>query len=64
MAKEKTVEKPRFKAGSKVMVKVGRGVFPGKVVDIDEEGKWGHVKATTAAGEKTYLRRLSKLVAA
>ena len=68
MAKTKETaakQSPRFKVGSKVAIHVGRGTFPGKVVDFDETGKWAHVEAKTGpektATVKTYLRRVTKL---
>ena len=66
--KETAKQSPRFKVGSKVMIHVGRGTFPGKVVDFTEDGKWAQVEAKTGpektATVKTYVRKVTKLEAA
>jgi len=65
---ETAKQTPRFKVGSKVVIHVGRGTFPGKVVDFDETGKWAQVEAKTGpektATTKTYVRKVTKLEAA
>lgn len=63
----KKAEGPKVKVGTKVLAKMGRGTFPGKVTDISECGKWCHVEAKEVGPDKrtvVYLRRIRKLALA